>query len=179
MNCNLHAKINPLLPKLLVIEVFDHSGLKGTRASLSLIWRRKKSELRNGNDLLRVLQLHAEPIPQPIPSLHFSGTLEYCFSVSYWVPWVSRRDRRGIRRFPFGSLCWDEKYSGGIPKNSWFGRRMSVQGQGHGVTLKLLTCLHSGKVSFLCGEQMTTFMCLCAVYVHTCVPGTEDRWLCH
>lgn len=65
MNCNLHAKINPLLPKLLVIEVFDHSGPKGTRASLSLIWRRKKSELRNGNDLLRVLQLHAEPIPQP------------------------------------------------------------------------------------------------------------------
>lgn len=80
MNCNLHAKINPLLPKLLVIEVFDHSGPKGTRASLSLIWWRKKSELRNG-------KWFTEGTPAPCwthsSSTHTFSTFQWDFGILF------------------------------------------------------------------------------------------------
>lgn len=83
MNSNLRTKINPLLPKLLPVEVFYHRGPKGSRAGLGLMWRRKKSELRNG-------KWFTEGTPAPCwthsssthtfsTSWHFSGTLSLSF----------------------------------------------------------------------------------------------------
>lgn len=167
MNCNLHAKINIFLPKLLQVEVFDHSSPNTTRAGLSLMWWRKKSELRNG-------KWFTEGTPAPcwthsssthtFSTSHFSGTLEYCLLASYWVPWVSRR-----LRFPFGSLCWDEKIFRRNSKEHLVRKEKECSGPRprHHTQAVDRSAFREGFFSVWRAEDHD-YMFVCSIYAHVC-----------